>query len=306
MHFTIGANSYRTGVGVEEDWETLVRYLAQERDVVRRATKWVKENQTPWIAPFVLGDLGHRRRDNILGFAEWIGFDLDKPGWSLCRLDRSLRSVQRVVYTTTQSTPSHQRWRIILALDRSHTIAEHEAIWRWFQEEMDGELDDKTKDATRLLYCPASWIGADNLFVGYAGEPLPVDEIVRVAPPPPPAPCAHVPCDPEVRAPDGTDPITEAMIAKALCRPEGGRLYGLMVVAAVRFRREGWTLTADELANAAMHASQQISPGKPRKGVLKEAHHALDYAAAQVQPMTKLERLRDHMAFQLSNFRRRI
>ena len=103
-----------------------------------------------------------------------------------------------------------------------------------------------------------------------------------------------------------TDIITEAMIAKASCRPEGGRLYGLMVGAAVRFRREGWTLTAAELANAATQASQRISPGKPRKGLLKEAQHALDHAAVHVQPMTKLERMRDRMAFQLSNFRRRI
>jgi hypothetical protein len=254
----------------------------------------------------VLGDLGHRRRDNIVGFAVWIGFDLDRPGWTMYRLDRSLRSVQRVVYTTTQSTPGHQRWRIILALDRPHTIAEHEAIWRWFQEEMDGELDDKTKDATRLLYCPASWIGADNLFISYAGEPLPVDEIIKVAPPPPPAPRADYCCDPEVRAPDGTEVVTEAMIAKASYRPEGGRLYGLMVGAAVRFRREGWTLTTAELANAAMQANQRISPGKARKGLLKEAQHALDYAAVHVQPMTELERMRDRMTFQLSNCRRRI
>ena len=107
-------------------------------------------------------------------------------------------------------------------------------------------------------------------------------------------------------APDGTDIITEAMIAKASCKPEGGRLYGLMVGAAVRFRREGWMLTAAELANAAMQASHRISPGKPRKGLLKEAQHALDYAAVHVQPMTELERMRDRMAFQLSNFRRRI
>ena len=245
------------------------------------------------------------RKSNIVGCGEWAGFDLDKAGWTLSRLDRLLNGVRRVVYTTTQSTPMHQRWRIIMALDRPHTITEHEAIWRWFQEEMDGDLDDKTKDVTRLLYCPASWIGADNLFVSYAGEPLPVDEIVKVAPPPPPAPCANHYCGP-VPAPDGTAIITEAMIAKASCKLEGGRLYGLMVGAAVRFRREGWMLTAAELANAAMQASQRISPGKPRKGLLKEAQHALDYAAVHVQPMTKLERMRDRIAFQLSNFRRRI
>jgi hypothetical protein len=234
-------------------------------------------------------------------------FSLDKPGWTLSHLDRLLGGIRRVVYTTTQSTLEHQRWRIILALDRPHSIAEHEAIWRWFQEEMDGELDDKTKDATRLLYCPASWIGADNLFVGYAGKPLPVDDIVKVAPPvPPPAPYLDYHSDKVAPASDGTDIITEAMIAKASCKLEGGRLYSLMVGAAVRFRREGWMLTAAELANAAMQASQRISPGKPRKGLLKEAQHALDYAAVHVQPMTKLERMRDRIAFQLSNFRRRI
>jgi hypothetical protein len=171
---------------------------------------------------------------------------------------------------------------------------------------MDGELDDKTKDATRLLYCPASWIGADNLFVSYAGEPLPVDAIIKVAPPPPQVPSANDCSGPVDPAPPGADIVTEAMIVKASCRPEGGRLYGLMVGAAVRFRREGWMLTAAELANAAMQASQRITPGKARKGLLKEAQHALDYAAVHVQPMTELERMRDRMTFQLSNCRRRI
>src|SRR5690348_11661034 len=120
MHFTIGGNSYCTGVSVEEDWDTLVRFLAAERGVIRPATKWAKENQTPWGAPFVLGNLGHRRRSNVVDCGECIGFDLDKPGWTLARLDRRLSGVRRVVYTTTQSTPVHQRWRIILALDRRH------------------------------------------------------------------------------------------------------------------------------------------------------------------------------------------
>src|SRR5689334_3218321 len=136
MHFTIGANSFCTGVGVEGDWEILVCFLADERHTVRPATKRHKEHQTPWVAPFILGDLGHRRTTNIVGCSEWIGFDLDKPGWTLPRLDRLLAGVRRVIYTTTQSTPVHQRWRIIVALDRPHTVTEHEAIWRWFQEEM--------------------------------------------------------------------------------------------------------------------------------------------------------------------------
>ncbi len=306
MHFTIGANSYCTGVGVEQDWDTLVRFLAKERQMVRAATSWIKEHKTPWVAPFILGGLGHRQKSNIVRCGEWAGLDLDRPGWTLSRLDRLLSGVRRVVYTTTQSRPDHQRWRIIIALDRPHTVAEHEAIWRWFHNEMNGELDESTKDTTRLFYCPASWTGADNLFASYAGEPFPVDEIIKMAPPPPPAPCTYDRCGPVVAAPNGTDIITEVMIARASCKSEGGRLYSLMVGAAVRFRREGWTLATSDLATAAMQASQQISPGKPRKGLIKEAQNALDYAAVHVQPMTKLERMRDRMAFQLSNSRRRI
>jgi hypothetical protein len=308
MHFTIGANSYCTGIGVEEDWDTLVRFLAEERHAVRPATKWAKEHRTPWVAPFILGNLGHRQRSNVVGCGEWIGFDVDKAGWTLSRLDRLLNGARRIVYTTTQSTPEHQRWRIIMALDRPHSIEKHEAVWRWAHAEMNGDIDPSTKDVTRLLYCPASWVGADNVFASYPGEPLPVEEMVKLAPPPPlpPASRADYRCDEMVVAPDGTDIITEVMIDKAIGKQEGGRLYGLMVRAAVRFKREGWNLTAVELDNAAMQASQRISPGKARKGLLNEAQHALDYAATHVQRVTPLEKLRNRMAFQLSNFRRRI
>jgi hypothetical protein len=275
--------------------------------VIRPATKLAKLRETPWVAPFVLDNLGHRQRSNVVDCGESIGFDLDKPGWTLARLDRRLRGVRRILYTTTQSVPAHQRWRIIVALDRRHSIGEHEAIWRWFQDEMDGDLDDNTKDVTRLFYCPASWIGADNLFASYPGEPLPVDEIIKIVPPPiRPAPCADHRCGKVVPAPDGTDIITEAMISKAACEPEGGRLYRLMVGAAVRFRRNGWTVTAAELADAAMQANYRISPGKSRRGLQREAQHALDYAMSRVEPMTAFEKMRERIAFQLENSRRRI
>lgn len=304
MDFTYGANSFATGrqgtVEHRMEWQEFIDQLLTWRDIPRQPSDWTKRSSTPWITPYVLGDLGHRRRDNLAMMTDWIGLDID-DGVTIDWLNAKLDGVRRIFYTTSNSRSDFNRWRVILGLDRYHTPDEHEAIWRWANVLLDRAIDPKTKDATRLHYVPAMWHRADNQFVAYDGLALPVDDVVAEAPPAPVEPCPEINIADLKAAPDGDPIITDRMIAREMGKPVGGRLFNLMKAAARRYLYNGWTLTDAELEMAAMSASQRISPGKRRPNLRHEAGNAIRYAERHTTIPSPLAKYRDRLTFSLSH-----
>jgi hypothetical protein len=184
MKVTFGVNSYdgyrdpfntfipEPILTVDLTWSTYVRILRYVASVPRLPCE--KETDTKWSAPMILGNAGHRRADNIIGMSAFVGGDLDAPGWTMERLRGKLAGLRCVVHTTTHSRPEHQKFRIIVALDREHGVPEYPAVWGYLNHLLDDALDIKTRNIGRILYFPGQWEGADNQFASFPGEPLAV------------------------------------------------------------------------------------------------------------------------------------
>lgn len=286
-------------------WEWLKDFLTDCAKVPR--LRDTKETHTPWISPMILRDDSHGRcLDNIVAMSSWIGVDLDAPGWTISRIDDAMGGChvaggcERIVYTTTKSKAEYQRWRIISRLNREISREEYGGMWNWLNETFDRQLDIKTRNCGRILYVPAQWSGADNRLYHRSGCAFDVDVCLRKCPP---APLVAVPMMAALEivqaAPEEEPVITAKMIERACGEAEGGRLYGLMVGAASRYKMHGWPLTASELANAGVMASSIISPGKPRPNLLREATRAISYAQSHVETKNAWQIFQDKIRYKL-------
>lgn len=294
---TYGCNSFAPAETLAADWSDLIDLLRSFATISREPSDDVKRKHTPWIAPFVLrSDAPNRELLNVESIEAWLPLDIDEPGWSQERLEATLGGVRRISYTTTKSRPEHQRWRVIVALTRSMTVDEHASAWRAINMIMDDAVDLKTRNANRLSYVPARWVGADNLFIADDGGALDVDELIAIAPPV---------VEPEMVYDVGScviegvqargDLITRRMIADYATKPKGGRLYDMMCSAAARSRRNGWALEADELAEAALTVSRSFESRRSRPNIVREAARAIAWANWNVDEMTAMEKLRDRI-----------
>ena len=105
-----------------------------------------------------------------------------------------------------------------------------------------------------------------------------------------------------VRAPDGTDIITETMIDKHMISGKiGGRFFKLLCAAATYYKANGWVLTASELANAGLTVSPKDSSGLNRAmGAYREAERALSYINSRVETVSAKDKLLANMKWRYS------
>lgn len=310
MKFSFGINAYDTArnqfdqkyrVPIDQIdcmWGEFVDLLTDCTQVPRPATDAAK-NSAPWVAPFLLkSGADSRRKEDVDRMACWIGLDLDMGNWSASQIAGKLAGSGYIAWTTTKSVPDAQRWRVIVSLDREYTISEHDRVWRWFNDRFERQLDPATRNYNRIFYVPAMWDGGDNLFINHYARAASVDNILSmVAPVEQIEPLTSYVGD-LVAAPDGTPIITEFMLMRAMQSAKGRRFYRLMVEAAKRFMLNGWTLSARDLTTAALHAADAFSPGQARPHAAREAQRALDWVAANVRPLTPMEKLRNRVLWE--------
>ena len=316
MQFSYGLNLYDTiWIGPFGDGEQIyippvqmtcewTEYLALLKAAATELRRPEQKNKTPWTSPVMLGDEGEgRAMDNVVGVANWMGFDLDKPGWDLDRLNHVLRGLQRILYTTTHSRAAQCRWRIILATDRAMSVAEAASVWRFVNQALHGDLDPSTCNANRILIVPAKWVGANNLFASADGDPLCVDDILAAGFEPVPIefpePVAIL--DGDYQRPEWLTVVTDRMVAKFREAHPGGRFYRLLCQAAKYHRINNWRLSDTELCEAAMQISRVCAPQVKRQHPLREAQRALAWAELYVTPKSALERERDRREFSLKH-----
>jgi hypothetical protein len=316
LRYTSGINGYDTswinGVctyvppqQIATDWPDYIARLRKYAAMPRHPDEKDRK-QVPWTSPMLLVPGARRERHNITGSSNFVSVDLDVAGWTLEMLNERFDGFARCFYTTTKSRPEWQRWRILLLLDREITVqwdeasqswtGEYVSIWHFMNEALNSDLDIKTRNANRILYVPARWHGADNIFAVFDGEPLPVDSVLELCPVVAPQPVVIQPYDLK-SAPDGTDILTPKMIEAFLSAPIGGRYWKLLTSAAARFRLQGWELSPADLHHAAMAAVGHLGD---RHDAMREAARAIEWAARNVQPTTPMQRMRDRLRYERS------
>jgi hypothetical protein len=237
-----------------------------------------------------------RRIEDIASLGSLLAFDLDSTPIGLSDLRLKLYGISKVIYSTASSMPDDQHWRIVIGLDREYNVDEHARLWRWFAQRL--PVDDRTKNANRISFCPARW-NEFATFYAEDGRPCRVDDVLAMVPEVLPEPV--IPADIRALQParSGTVIVTEHMLARAqTAKPGSGRLFSLLCSAAKRHRLNGWALSAEELADAARDACTRFAPNVPRPNLLREAQNALVWAAQTCQPLSPLERMRERLRFE--------
>ncbi len=310
IRFTFGINRFDTQwIGGQRHYVSPERFSAswsEYVDVLRGYAAiprqpWEKDKSCPWTSPMLLASDGEGRgMDNVIAVGSFACVDLDASGWTLGRLSARLDGFERLFYTTTKSRPQHQRWRIIIRLDRELTVEEHGAIWNFLNDLFDGQLDSQTKNVNRILYVPALWTDADNIFEAYDGDPISVDTILEHYEPVEIAtyqPIVSLLGD--VIVPDGTEIITSGMIQSFAAASPGGRFWKLLCAAAARYRRQGWALPAGDLCEEALRVSLMYAPSVRRTNPLREATRALAWVDANIQFEPPLMRAQNRIKWRL-------
>ena len=222
MHVLYGLTQYETpGLMVPDcEWQDIIDLCDAKRTIGRhRDDKW----QSGWLSPAILRDGATSRQiTDVERMAAWLGLDVDHSNWSLQTLLEYLGRVECVVYSTTRSTAVQPRWRVLLPFSRETSVSEFAGVWKAINHLLDGEVDTKTRNANRLHYLPARWVGGNNEYHVQSGATLNVDELLAICPPEEPTYYTAAHHSDGVRAPDGTDIITEAMIDKHVIRGQAG------------------------------------------------------------------------------------
>jgi len=241
---------------------------------------------------------GMRRSINTALGADWIGLDIDDKGempdaWKFDDLVAYLDAadVAFIVCTTTSCTDEHHCLRVFMPLDRHVYDFEWDTVWAAFATWI-GNVDQKTKDLSRILFEPRSWDGAYNRFHASPDgrKFVSVNDIVRDYAPPaaephPAAPIVKRNWQPQTdlrTVDDLTDfewsPIIKpAMVDAALLSPPGGRMYSFLCRVALSARSQSIALAEHDLEDigrtlAAMLGRRDISD------IQRDAQRALSWS----------------------------
>lgn len=84
-----------------------------------------------------------------------------------------------VAHTTHSHTPESPRWRLVVATDRPHTPAEHDAVWSAGARALGLAPDPSTRDASRFYWGPSTRDASRFYVRASPGRSLVVDDLAR-------------------------------------------------------------------------------------------------------------------------------
>ncbi len=130
-------------------WEGLVDALA-----TRRAASDVPKEELPMWSPAVFR--GDERKASNVEEVSCMVFDVDeKPVPTADELRRALAwAGQWFAHSSSTSTAEAPRWRLLVALNRPVSAAEHGVLWRLMTERLGFPVGAASKDCSRGWYCP--------------------------------------------------------------------------------------------------------------------------------------------------------
>lgn len=128
---------------------------------------------------------------SLVEAAAFLVFDLDagEPGDAIgegARIQLSNAGLLAYLHTSFNHTPgSAEAWRGGVATSRSVSASEYERLWEYVNTTYLGSNANRsTRTADRLYFASAHIEGADFVFHHIEGDPLDVDAILAVLPPP--------------------------------------------------------------------------------------------------------------------------
>lgn len=240
-----------------------------------------------------------------------------------------------IAHTTTKSTVTQNRYRVILPFSAPLSANDSEAAWSSINQMFGSIFDAKTFDASRLSIMPRAWFGAPSTddfsdwdeadahhrFSYRDGHPV-VAEAIMAAFPPLLAPRCHeddgealaaVLCRGAVNVDfseltdlDRSPLVTTDMMTDYLLAPPGGRFFRFMCRVSGRALAMG--VNCDEgIILALGMAMNRRADNRRRPLALREARRALHYAAARhgMQPDFKPQTREDILNREIGRLRRR-
>lgn len=290
---------------ISDDWPSFVAFMAEYAEQVRPATEHEKKYVCPLVSPAVYAEGDTRLNANVQGFGGWYALDVDDGRISVDQAIQIMEAIPSdyVIWTTTKSKVTAERYRIAFPLDRFVTVEEMRTFWHGAHAFFGGISDKQTKDPARIFNVPAKWEGSDARFHARAkGDVVGVDEILTYAPPPPPPPApvnitakalqniqaalrgagASVADSDDIMSSKVVNP---KFVEDYLSLPKGEHyvgLYTFMCRIASRALTLGYTLTPADLARYArqMDDRSMIKTAKERwSRINKEAAEALAWAS---------------------------
>lgn len=188
------------GGQMEMPFDGLAQAL-KESSFIPRASSKIDGLTALMISPAIYEEGQSRSVENAIG-AEFTALDFDAGDWTVfaaaswCRV----RSLAHIVHTTRRSRPQHHRFRMVLPFSRRIAREEYPRVWTALDGEIPAQVDQATKDISRLSIFPHLWEGAFNWFLSEDGEPLDVDKLLAAHRPPrapisPTTACSSVPVE---------------------------------------------------------------------------------------------------------------
>jgi len=297
----------------QTSWDGFVGHLANCFQTRRPACEGEKRAFTPLVSPALFRAGGKRCDANVAAWGGWLAVDIDDHlTWTDTVQIASALGGDWCAYTTTRSTPGHNKQRLFVRADRQIEADEIHQVWAGMYELFGHTIDPQCKDLSRMYYVPANWqphpenpcphVAFDAAFTD-AG--VSVDKIKaearEVIPPPTrasvsaaqrsPAPC-HAPVN--LQTLDSLPNlwnfkyVLPCDIARYLDTPRGGHhraLWAFMVSVAERAILSGYPITPTELHATAFDLDGispiKTNPARWRK-INDEAQRAIDHVRAQI------------------------
>jgi hypothetical protein len=305
----------------EASWSELVEFLASYTSIVQQRSS--KKRHNAMTLAHVEGGRGNAKVMSVSGIAadvdigpdnaEYRTFDqmhqwLRQQGWAF------------VIYSTTKSRVSHNRFRVVLIFEHSISPDKHRAAWEAVNHKLGGVIDKGTKDPARLSFLPADWQGdyiddrtrvvtpiddGFNAFAWVDGNPiLAADELLNLpshidspstakisgkrarinadhtAPSPLPRPANMVPEYLEVLSDWERSPYIRDWMRKIAEEP-GQRDFRFLCAVARHALRIGLWIDVELLVAIGSTFSQEALNRYPPDDLIRQAENALEFAKAE-------------------------
>jgi hypothetical protein len=256
------------------------------------------------ISPAIYEAGTTRANKNVTEWGHWACVDIDEGITSVDEIIDRFTGTRCIVYSTASCTPEKIKLRVVFDLSRRVQADEIRKFW-YALNKWCGDLGDaQTKDSSRMYYIPATYAGAYNFIHDLSdGQPLDVDKLIRDHPYQEKSGNSFLDSLPEgVResviehrknsltntnvswaGPQDCPFLPNKMIDTYRGISETGwysYMYRIMVAVACNAIRDGYPITANEIANLCKQLDKETGNWYENRPLTKEANGALKWAYA--------------------------
>jgi DnaB helicase-like protein len=230
------SDSVPAGTRIPATWDIVAQIFCQDPPQPRETPK---TGLALWSPATFKGD--YRERANVEAVYA-LGFDVDiVPVPSEADLRAALTGRSCFFHSSSSSTPTAPRWRLLLQLSRSVTGAEYDRLWALVASRFPFGVGAGAKDPSRGWYVPREPAEGDFVGVVLDGAPLDVDAVLASVPAEVPALVVAAPAPREsVAAPAADRRQAAAKLLGESWTPLGNR-HAAKLALGGGLARDGWS-----------------------------------------------------------------